>query len=278
MEKQKTQRKKFDLKKEFNNFRISLKEPEYKLIFTLDLCRALKMSFGFLGYMMWLYLARIGWSNLYSIFRIFVDDDNVKSGINTFGSLMFNLLLVALIVLQGIKIPLTTKLTGYLSVLKPFQEGIKIICKQGSLVFLIGVYVEEINFLDYRSVTVKLGSFVLLYLVATVFEKGTFKKIETLVQSEICKEEFCLETPYGKIQNVPLTTFCLNNKWEKHLYRSEKKVSWGSYSPVLHECLRDTGAISDGEIMIIKDVFGDYEIAFLEQQEKETVRGDSTVD
>ncbi|WP_369676896.1 hypothetical protein [Enterococcus faecium] len=40
-------------------------------------------------------------------------------------------------------------------------------------------------------------------------------------------------------------------------------MSWGSYSPILHECLRETGAVADGEIMVLKDVFGDYEIAFL---------------
>lgn len=53
-----------------------------------------------------------------------------------------------------------------------------------------------------------------MYLIATTFEKVTFRKIETLVQKEISKEEFCLETPYGKLQNVSLSTFCLNSKWE----------------------------------------------------------------
>lgn len=259
--------KKNDLKKELINFRQSLKEREYNLIFRLDVWRALKVGSGFLGYMMWLYLARIGWINLYSIFRVFVEDESVKGGINTFGNLMFNLLLIALIVLQSVKIPLTKELSGYTSILKPFQEGLKIICKQGTVVFLIGIFTDEINFIDYKNVIIRLCSFLLVYLIATTFEKVTFRKIETLVQKEISKEEFCLETPYGKLQNVSLSTFCLNSKWEKYLYRSERRVSWGSYSPILHECLRETGAVADGEIMVLKDVFGDYEIAFLDQPE-----------
>lgn len=265
------------LKKEFRLFKQKLKEQEYRLIFTLDVIRSMKISIGILECMVWLYLAQIGWSNLYSIFRIFIDDQSLRATMNDLGTALFFMLLIVLVIMQAIKLAVSVQSIGYGTVLIPMERGIKSICKQGTIIFLVAVYFNEIEFADYYYLTTKLGVFGILFLLASFFETMTFRKIEKQVQHEISKEEFCLQTPYGELKNVSLNMFILNSKWEKYLYRSKKVPRIGSFNSNIQDCLMDTGAIANGEVMVLKDVFGDYEIALFEQSEVRMVAQDEGI-
>ncbi|HFU4428702.1 TPA: conjugal transfer protein TraA, partial [Enterococcus faecium] len=98
------------LKKEIVKFKSMYREPEFRLIFQLDIVRGLKISFSCLGYLVWLFIARVGWSNAYSFYKLFAGTDRlkesleVKEALNILGSLAFSLFIFALFILQVGKI------------------------------------------------------------------------------------------------------------------------------------------------------------------------------
>ncbi|HGC6070128.1 TPA: hypothetical protein ACIZEU_002550 [Enterococcus faecium] len=126
------------LKKEIVKFRNMYREPEFRLIFQLDIVRGLKISFSCLGYLVWLFIARVGWSNAYSFYKLFSGTDRlkesleVKEALNNLGSIAFSLFIFALFILQVGKIMMSTN-DNYIDYLKPFQKGIKTICRQGTV-------------------------------------------------------------------------------------------------------------------------------------------------
>ncbi|HAQ2434745.1 TPA: conjugal transfer protein TraA [Enterococcus faecium] len=259
------------LKKEIFKFKNMYSEPEFRLIFQLDIVRGLKISFSCLGYLVWLFIARVGWSNAYSFYKLFAVTDRlkesleVKEALNILGSLAFSLFIFALFILQVGKIMMSTN-DNYINYLKPFQKGIKIICRQGTVLFLLSLYEHEIHFQNYYNTTTKLGAFLLLYLVSNIAEKMLFKHIVKQVFSDIQKESYCLKTPYGNLKNVELFLFKMDSKWDKYIYRSKEVFLTGSYNETLQESLYDTGAIFNNEPMVLKDFFGDYELVWNPKQ------------
>ncbi len=97
------------LKKEIVKFRNMYREPEFRLIFQLDIVRGLKISFSCLGYLVWLFIARVGWSNAYSFYKLVSGTDRlkesleVKEALNNLGSIAFSLFIFAFIYLTSRK-------------------------------------------------------------------------------------------------------------------------------------------------------------------------------
>ncbi len=60
---------------------------------------------------------------------------------------------------------------NYIDYLKPFPKGIKTICRQGTVLFLLGLYEHEVHFQNYYNTKTKIGSFLLLYLVSNIVKK-----------------------------------------------------------------------------------------------------------
>lgn len=246
------------IKNKYVTFRKKLNDPEFKLLLKLDIARTFKISFSCLGYLTWLYIAKIGWSNFYSFFKLFIEDGSLKEALNVFGYQIFFVLLISWTMLQIVKLSVTsTPATFFL----PLKRGIEAICKQGSILFLLGLFTKEINLYDYKGLIIKLINYVVLYFVSLAIEKVFYKKVIKDIHSEIIPEKFTISTPFGQLKEIKLNSFCLNSKWEKYIYRNEDKLTNGFYNPIVNELIYDTGAIAEGERMVLKGFF-DYEYQF----------------
>lgn len=255
------------IKEKQKTFKRNMMQREYQIIFRLDVMRNLRIAFACLSYLVWMMIAQMGFRNIYGLLSLLVGHDDVevsqkflalKETINAIGGSLFIIMFFCLTALQVLKI--AGQGGTITALLQPFKRGLRMMCREGTALLVFAVIAGEVTDAELKKPLMRLFVFLIPYLVILMAERKTLKRIAREVQDEIVIESFVIETSYGKFNNVELSVFKSDSKWEKYLYRSEHPLFVGCYNKEIQEAVYDTGAIAVGETMLLKDAFGDYEI------------------
>ncbi|EPY6472518.1 hypothetical protein ACWO4B_003215 [Clostridium sporogenes] len=258
---QKEIKKSNSLKQSINRFCLKLQEKEFKKIVNLDIYRCFKILTIVWGYMIWLFIAQIGFKNLYSVIKVFNLEINEKSVVNSFGNTSFIVLLITLIVLIAFElIQLSIRSIDYAVLLCSLKNKLSSVLRLGTIIFLMGIYTHEVELKSYRNVLIYVVFQLSLFGIFTLLEKVTFNQIRKDIEKEIEMKNFSIETTYGKLNNIPLQTFRTGSKWRKHIFRSKHYSTGIFYNEKIYAALKSTNALRGNEPLILKDFFGDYEM------------------
>ena len=176
MERESKNKIRCNLKVEYLIFKKNLKVTEYKQILQLDIVRVLKNVCLFLLYLIWINIARAGWENSYSLYRFLFADENeqLRIPLDRIGISIFYLIVAGMFCLfsiQSIRVLILGSPHRYADLIRPHTRIVKLFCKIGSVIFLLGVYTGEINLNMYNQLIGRLVSLVLLYSLMNLIEK-----------------------------------------------------------------------------------------------------------
>ncbi|KRU40050.1 hypothetical protein [Clostridium sporogenes] len=245
-----------------NNFFFRLKEKEFKKIVVLDIYRCFKILAAIWGYTLWVFIAQIGFNNLYAVVNIFDLQINDKAAVNSFGNALFNVLLITLIMFSVFELIrcLSSQSIDYIKILYSLKNELNSVLRLGTLIFLLGIYACEINLKEYKSFLILILFQLSLFGIFTFLEKRVFNQIKKDIEKDIEIKNFNIETSYGMFNNISLQVFSAKSKWKKYIFRSKHYGKNIFYNEEIYRALKDTNALRGNEPVLLKDFFGDYEM------------------
>ncbi|HDI3019219.1 TPA: hypothetical protein PL519_003463 [Clostridium botulinum] len=263
MEEKKLRKNNF-IRQIIKNFFLKLEEREFKKIVILDIYRCFKILATIWGYMLWLLIAQIGFNNLYAIAKIFEINEFSKPVVNSFGNASFIVLLSTLIVFIALEfIRLGFQPSDYIRLLCSLKNKLSSVLRLGTLIFLIGIYTHEIEMKLYRNILIYVVFQLSLFWIFALLEKITFNQIKKGIEKDIEIKNFCIETAFGILNDIPLQVFSIESKWQKYIFRSKHYGKSIFYNEEIYGSLKDTNALRGNEPLVLKDFFGDYEMTIV---------------